>query len=154
MKRTKAVGPDNIQIEVWRGLREEGIRWLTNLFNTILRTHKMLEEWRNNTLIPLFKKKGDAQVCGNYKGIKLLSHTLKLWERVIERRIRQETVIRETSKSCGQITSVKRLHGKLKTLCEKSTLTSFRLVALRGRNFSKGVEGDRNFVRVMINLFG
>ena len=49
----------------------------------------MLEQWRNNTLIPLYKKKGDAQVCGNYRGIKLLSHTIKLWERVIERRIYQ-----------------------------------------------------------------
>ena len=93
--RTKAVGPDNIPIEVWRGLGEEGIRWLTNLFNTILRTHRMPEEWRNSKLISLFKNKGDAQVCGNYRGIKLLSHTMKLWERVIERRIRQETMIRE-----------------------------------------------------------
>nr|GEX11952.1 retrovirus-related Pol polyprotein LINE-1 [Tanacetum cinerariifolium] len=33
----------------------------------------------------------DAQVCGNYRGIKLLSHTMKLWERVIERRLRRET---------------------------------------------------------------
>ena len=48
--RTKAVGPDNIPIEVWRSLGEEGIRWLTNLFNIILRTHEMPEEWRNSTL--------------------------------------------------------------------------------------------------------
>ena len=55
----------------------------------------MPEEWRNNTLIPLYKNKGHAQVCGNYRAIKLLSHTMKLWERVIEKRIRQETVIKE-----------------------------------------------------------
>ena len=51
--------------------------------------------------------------------------------------------------------SMKRLHGKLKTLCGKSTLTSFRLVALQGRNFlGGGVEGDRKFALVMINHFG
>ena len=72
MGRTKTVWQDNIPIEVWRGLGEEGIRWLTNLFNTILRTHRMLEEWRNNTLIPLFKNKGVAQVCGNYRGTSLI----------------------------------------------------------------------------------
>ena len=55
----------------------------------------MPEEWRVSTLIPLFNYKGDAQVCGNYRGIKLLSHTMKLWERVIEKRIRREKVIRE-----------------------------------------------------------
>ena len=59
MGRTKAVGPNNIPIEVWRGLGEEGIRWLTNLFNIILRTHKTPEEWRNSTLMPLFKNKSD-----------------------------------------------------------------------------------------------
>ena len=55
----------------------------------------MTEEWRNNTLIPPYKNKGDAQVCRDYRGIKLLSYTMKLWERVIERRIRQETMIKE-----------------------------------------------------------
>ncbi|XP_057540588.1 uncharacterized protein LOC130818434 [Amaranthus tricolor] len=68
MGRTKVVGPDNISIEVWKGLGEEGIRWLTNLFNIILRTHKMPKEWRICTVIPLFKSKSDAHVCGNYRG--------------------------------------------------------------------------------------
>ena len=48
-----------------------------------------------STRISLFKNKGDVEVCGNYRGIKLLSHTMKLWERVIEERSRRETVIRE-----------------------------------------------------------
>ena len=39
-------------------------------------------------LIPIYKNKGDAQCCGNYKGIKLMSHTMKIWERVIEARLR------------------------------------------------------------------
>ena len=43
----------------------------------------------------MYKNKGDAQVCGNYSGIKLLSQIMKLWERVIEKRIRQEAGIRE-----------------------------------------------------------
>ncbi|XP_057550510.1 uncharacterized protein LOC130828560 [Amaranthus tricolor] len=92
----KAVGLGNIPIEVWRGLGEEGIHWLTELFNAILRSSKMPEEWRVSTIIPLFKNKGDAQECGNYRGIKLLNYTMKLWERVIEKRLRRETVIRES----------------------------------------------------------
>jgi len=35
MKSRKAVGPDGIPIEVYRCLREVGMRWLTNLFNKI-----------------------------------------------------------------------------------------------------------------------
>jgi hypothetical protein len=95
MGEFKAVGPEDIPIEVWRGLGEEGLHWLTKIFNVILRSSKMQEEWRVSTIDPLFKNKRDAKECGNYKGIKLLSHTMKLRERVIEKRIRRETVIRE-----------------------------------------------------------
>ncbi|GJS02084.1 retrovirus-related pol polyprotein LINE-1 [Tanacetum coccineum] len=56
---------------------------------------KIPEEWRHGGVIHIFKNKGDAQVCGNYMGIKLLSHTMKLWERVIERRLQRETTVSE-----------------------------------------------------------
>ena len=46
-------------------------------------------------IVPIYKEKGDIQDCGNYRGIKLLSHTMKIWERVIETRIREETEIGE-----------------------------------------------------------
>jgi hypothetical protein len=48
----------------------------------------MLEKWRRSILVPIFKNKGDVQSCTNYRGIKLMSHTMKLWERVIEHRLR------------------------------------------------------------------
>jgi hypothetical protein len=51
----------------------------------------MPDEWRRSTLIPIYKNKGDIQSCANYRGIKLMSHSMKLWERVIERRLRKET---------------------------------------------------------------
>ncbi|XP_019233441.1 PREDICTED: uncharacterized protein LOC109214027 [Nicotiana attenuata] len=46
------------------------------------------EEWRWSTVIPLYKNKGDIQNCNNSRGIKLLSHTMKIWERVVELRVR------------------------------------------------------------------
>ncbi|KAE8668068.1 Armadillo repeat-containing protein LFR [Hibiscus syriacus] len=79
MGRDKAVGPDQIPITVRLALGEEGVKWLTNMFNIILETAKMPEEWRESTVIPIYKNKGDPQRCGNYRGIKLLSHTMKLW---------------------------------------------------------------------------
>jgi len=51
----------------------------------------MPDEWRRSTLIPIYKNKGDIQNCANYRGIKLMSHTMKFWERVIERRLIKET---------------------------------------------------------------
>ena len=91
MGRNKSLGPDQIPIEVWRCLGDEGERWLTILFNKILISAKMPKEWRLSKVIPIYKNKGDVQNCCNYRGIKLLSHTMKLWERVIETRLRRET---------------------------------------------------------------
>ena len=43
--------------------------------------------WRNSILVPIFKEKGDVQECKNYRGIKLLTHTFKIWEKVVDRSI-------------------------------------------------------------------
>ena len=44
-------------------------------------------------MIPIYKNKRDIQSCTNYQGIKLISHTTKLWERVIEQRLQGTTHI-------------------------------------------------------------
>ena len=36
---------------------------------------------------------GDIQECKNYRGIKLLTHTFKIWERVLDRQVRECTDI-------------------------------------------------------------
>ncbi|KAL6548523.1 hypothetical protein OROGR_008944 [Orobanche gracilis] len=95
MGSKKAEGPDGIPIEVWRCLGERGIEWLTMLFNKIWRSNKMPSAWRKSILVPLYKNKGDVQDCSNYREIKLMSHTMKLWERVIEQRIRKCVKITE-----------------------------------------------------------
>ena len=67
--------------------------WLTKFFNKIIVTKKMLEEWRKSILVPIYKIKGDIQSCTNYRSIKLMCHIMKLWERVIEQRLRHKTTI-------------------------------------------------------------
>ena len=77
MKKGKAVGPDELPVEVWKSMEKMGIEFLTRLFNRLLMGVRMPEEWRS-VLIPIYKNKGDAQCCGNYRGIKLMSHTMKV----------------------------------------------------------------------------
>ncbi|KAK3525653.1 hypothetical protein QTP70_002564 [Hemibagrus guttatus] len=89
MKSGKAVGPDDIPVEVWKCLGEAAVEFLTSLFNRVLESERMPEEWRRSVLVPIFKNKGDVQSCSNYRGIKLMSHTMKLWERVVEASFRK-----------------------------------------------------------------
>jgi hypothetical protein len=95
MKGGKTMDPNGIPIEVWRTLGDVVIVWFTKLFNLIFRSNKMPDEWRRSILVPIFKNKGDVQSCTNYQGIKLMSHTMKLWKRIIEHRLRGVTNVTE-----------------------------------------------------------
>ena len=68
MKKGKAVGPDELPIEVWKCMEKMGIKFLTRLFNRLLVGEWMSEEWRRSVFIPIYKNKGKAQCCGNYRG--------------------------------------------------------------------------------------
>ncbi|XP_071689142.1 uncharacterized protein [Rutidosis leptorrhynchoides] len=63
MGRNKVVGPYRIPIEAWRCLDDDGVRWLTCLFNKTFRSSKMPMEWILSETIPIYKNKGDAQIC-------------------------------------------------------------------------------------------
>jgi hypothetical protein len=95
MKGGKAMGPNEIPIEVWRSLEDVVIVWLTKLFNLIFQSNKMSDEWMQSILVPIFKDKGGVQSCTNYRRIRLMSHTMKLWERIIEHRLRGVTNVTE-----------------------------------------------------------
>ena len=93
MKKGKAVGPDELPVEVWKCMREMGIKFLTRLFNRLLKDKRMPEEWRRSVLIPIYKNKGNAQCCENYRGIKLMIHTMKVCKIIIEARLRDSVEI-------------------------------------------------------------
>ena len=82
---------DGIPVEVWKCLGEEGIHMLWDLMKWIYEQEKIPTEWRDSVIIPIYNEKGDIQDCGNYRGIKLMSHTMKIWERIIDIRLRKET---------------------------------------------------------------
>jgi hypothetical protein len=52
---------------------------------------EMLSKWRDSFITPIYKEKVDVQDCGNYRGIKLMSHTMKIWEKIIDQRLHEET---------------------------------------------------------------
>ena len=77
-KNGKATGPDNLPVEVWKSLARTGVHFLKEALNKITDEEKIPAIWRQSILIPIFKKKGYTMNCGNYRGIKLLCHSMKL----------------------------------------------------------------------------
>jgi hypothetical protein len=95
MQNNKALGPDGVPIEVFKVMGKDGVDMLMRLFSVVWKDGKIPDAWRESTIVPIFKGKGDMQDCGNYRGIALMSHTLKLWERVLEGRLRMLVEIGE-----------------------------------------------------------
>ena len=91
IKNSKAVGPENMPVEARQSLGEAGIEKLSQLVQVIWREKVMPAKWRKSAITPIYKGKGDIQGCGNYRGIKLMSHTMKIRENIIEQRLRKET---------------------------------------------------------------
>ena len=66
MKNGKALGPDDIPVEVWKCLGDLATEFLANLYNRILGGEPMPDDWRKSILVLLYKNKEDTHQCGNY----------------------------------------------------------------------------------------
>ena len=58
--------------------------------NTYMKQCKVPEDWRTGLIVPIWKRKEDAQDPGKYRGTTLLSHIMKLrLERIMDKRLRE-----------------------------------------------------------------
>ena len=81
MKIGKASGLSGVALEMFKAGRDKYLKSLTNIFNDILFKNKLPEEWMLSSLVPIFKGKRDPLNPNSYRGIKLLEHAFKLYEK-------------------------------------------------------------------------
>ena len=93
MKSEKAVGPDNIPIEVRKHTGDSDVTCLRDLVEKVLEEKTIPGEWRKRTLVLIYKNKDDILYCGKYRDIKLMSQSIKLLERVVLNRLRERVNI-------------------------------------------------------------
>ncbi|KAK3531798.1 hypothetical protein QTP70_029738, partial [Hemibagrus guttatus] len=74
MKSGKAVGPGDILVEVWKCLGEAAVEFLASLFNRILESERMPEEWRRNDIV----------ICSESR--EQMEENLERWRFALERR--------------------------------------------------------------------
>ncbi|VDO29389.1 unnamed protein product [Heligmosomoides polygyrus] len=70
--------------------------WLANFLNQVVAEKEVPEYLRQNTI---WKKKGSPADCSNYRPIRLLSHSMKIFERSVDGRIRD--IVQLSSNQCG-----------------------------------------------------
>ena len=86
LKKDKATGVDEVSAEILLHAKDKIHLYLCNIFNKIYETGYFPIQWGIATIIPLFKK-GDRDLCDNYRGISLLSITSKVFTSVINNRL-------------------------------------------------------------------
>ena len=91
MKQGKSAGPTGVVAEMLN-LQVAGktdTLWMTDMCNAVMKDSKVPEDWSRSWMVNVYKGKGDALICGSYRGIKLLKHAMKVLKRVIEGRLRK-----------------------------------------------------------------
>ncbi|VDP57400.1 unnamed protein product [Heligmosomoides polygyrus] len=84
----QGTGPDDLAADVWKSKLWYPAEWLAEFFNQVVKEKKVPECWHNSTTIPIWKKKGSPADCSNYRPIRLLSHSMKIFERRIREIVR------------------------------------------------------------------
>ena len=101
MRTGKAAGLDGIPAECLKKGGVAVVEWLVRLLNICFEAGEVPADWRMAAIVPIFKGKGDQHVCGNYRGISLLSMVGKLFGRVLINRIRDGTEDALKDEQCG-----------------------------------------------------
>ena len=85
----KAPGSDAIPAEIYKAGGPPVAEKLTELFHIMWRREAIPQKFKDATIIHLFKRKGNPQVCDNHRGIYLLSVAGKILARVLLNRLNE-----------------------------------------------------------------
>lgn len=89
LKNGKAPGTDNIKAELIKYMGNAGNLLLHEIINEAWRNKTVPREWKRSIIVPIYKK-GDRKECSNYRGVSLLCTAYKIYERIIEQRLRKD----------------------------------------------------------------
>ena len=87
MKNGKSPGIDGLPAELFKNAGQDMMKWIHRLMANAWTQETIPDEWGRAIITPVFKK-GDHQKCENYRGISLLCHIFKAYERILETRLR------------------------------------------------------------------
>ena len=87
LKSNKAPGIDKIINEYIKATIGQMLPIYVYLFNKILDTGEIPQEWLIGKIMPLYKGKGDIKEAGNYRGITILNCLGKLFTSMLNRRL-------------------------------------------------------------------
>jgi hypothetical protein len=83
----KAPGADSIPAEIYKAGGPKMVKKLTDLFCVMWRQKRIPQEYKDASIVHLYKRKGNRQMCDNHRGISLLSIAGKILARILLNRL-------------------------------------------------------------------
>ena len=120
LKNDKVAGVDNVPAELIKHGGEAVMDIITEICNKIWQTGEWPTPWTRSLIITL-PKKGNLQLCQNYRTISLISHASKVMLKIILNRLKPqaEEVIAEEQAGFRSGRSTTEQIFNLRVLCEK-----------------------------------
>ena len=87
LNNNKAAGNDGIPAEVYKYGGESILRTLCDILQSCWTQGSLPQDFKDATIVTLYKRKGDRHDCGNYRGISLLSIAGKVLAKVLLKRL-------------------------------------------------------------------
>lgn len=100
LKNGKTSGPGGIPAELIKNGTCKLIRLITKLFEMCINEGIIPEEWKLGYLTSMFKK-GDRQLCENYRGITVTSTFSRLFGQILKGFLEEEFGVQEAEEQCG-----------------------------------------------------
>jgi len=92
LKNNKAAGPDGIPAEIFKFGGYYLQHRLHHFILSVWSSRQVPQQWKDANIVTVFKRKGDRFVCGNSRGISLLSVAGKVLAQVLLRRLLSNVV--------------------------------------------------------------
>ena len=86
--KNKASGGDGILVELFQILKDDTVKVLHSMCQTVWKTQQWPQDWKRSIFIPI-PKKGNAKECSNYCIIAFISHTSKVMLKILQARLQQ-----------------------------------------------------------------
>jgi hypothetical protein len=86
LKNGKAPGGDEVTVEMIKAAGSAGYKWMYRVVKAAWVDKKVPEDWVRGEIVLIFKK-GDRKLCKNYRGITLMSHGAKIYDKVCLNRL-------------------------------------------------------------------
>ena len=123
LKRGKSSGPDKIPNEIFIEANEQTRRIYLDALNKVYNEEQIPQGWQEGEIIRIYKGKGQKGKCSNERGITLSSNIGKLFERLVNNRIKNTVKFTEAQAGGQQGKSTSDHINILKTLINYSKST-------------------------------